>query len=81
MAGHKEKREPPWRLPRSHASGLGTQTGGNVRENVLDLVAKKDKDDDDHNGDEDQNQGVLDHSLAIFVIATGKLLAELQIKV
>jgi hypothetical protein len=62
------------------SSGLGSQTGRNVRENVLDLVAKKDKDDDDHDCDQNQDKGVLHHSLAFLVIAMGKLLAELQIK-
>jgi hypothetical protein len=58
---------------------LGPQTAGNVAEDVLDLVAKKDKDNDDNDRDEYQDEGVLDHTLAFLV--TMQELTELQIKV
>jgi hypothetical protein len=44
------------------------------------LVTKNDEDNDDHNRDEDQNEGVLDHALAFLVFVTMHELAQLYVQ-
>src|SRR5947209_20563829 len=48
-----------------------------VREHVLDLVAHRKKDHDDDDRNEDEDQGVLNHSLAFL---TGRKAAKLPVK-
>src|ERR1700693_1029001 len=48
-----------------------------VREHVLDLVAHRKKDHDDHDRNEDEDQSVLNHALAFL---TGRKTAELPVK-
>ena len=70
--------KPP---PSSHSYELGAEPSRNVAEDVLDLVAKKNEDYDDHNRDQDQNEGVLNHALTFLVLVTVHKLTELQIKI
>lgn len=60
------------------ADGLRGKGCYDVGEDVLDLVTHRKKDDDDHDRNEDQDQGVLDHTLAFL---TDEKAAELPIKV
>jgi hypothetical protein len=60
---------------------LGPEASRNVAEDVLDLVAKKNEDYDDHDRDQDQNEGVLNHALTFLVLVTVHKLTELQIKI
>src|SRR2546423_8268838 len=48
---------------------LGAQSGDDVRENVVDLVAHGQKDHDDDDRNEDQYQGIFDHALAALSAA------------
>src|SRR5258708_24772904 len=45
---------------------LGAESGDDVGEDVPDLVAHRKKDDDDHDRDENQDQGVFDHTLTFL---------------
>src|SRR2546425_12176646 len=49
-------------------SGLLVQTARDVAENVLDLVAKNDQDYDNHDRDQDEDKGVLDHTLPFLTV-------------
>src|SRR5207302_3049632 len=53
------------------------ECGYDVREHVLDLVAHRKKDHDDHDRNEDEDQSVLNHALAFL---TGRKTAELPVK-
>src|SRR5207237_4295763 len=52
----------------SQGCGLLAQTARDVAENVLDLVAKDDQDDDDDHRDQNENKGVLDHTLPFLTV-------------
>jgi hypothetical protein len=67
--------------PSAEAVSLLAETSRDVGENVLDLVAEKNKDHDDHDSDKDQDQGVLDHALPLLVVLAVNEFAELEIKI
>src|ERR1700738_3828320 len=60
-------RRPSSLAPRSLAVLL-RKTARDVAEHVLDLVAKNDQHDDDDDGDQDENKGVLDHALPLLTV-------------
>jgi hypothetical protein len=64
-------------LPRSER-GLLAQAARDVAEDVLDLVAKDDQDYDNHDCDQDEDKGVLDHTLPFLTVEQS---AKLEIKV
>src|SRR5205085_1967213 len=43
-------------------------TARDVAEHVLDLVAKKDQDDDDYDRDQHEDKGILDHTLSFLAV-------------
>src|SRR5438270_6190992 len=57
---------------------LLAETARDVAEDVLDLVAEHDQDDDDDHRDQDENEGVLNHTLPFLTV---EQFAEAQIKV
>jgi hypothetical protein len=57
---------------------LLAETARDVAEHVLDLVAENDQDDDDNHRDQDENKGVLNHTLAFLTIEE---LTEAQIQI
>jgi hypothetical protein len=68
---HDAKRKSPEMglfLSVSEFLGLGPEGVDDVLENVLDLAAHREKDDDDHDRNENQDQGVLDHALALLLV-------------
>ncbi len=56
-------------VPLRVAEYLGAQSGDDVREDVLDLVAHSQKDHDDDDRNQDKNQGIFDHALAALSAA------------
>src|SRR5438067_10956961 len=48
--------------------GLLAQTARDVAEHVLDLVAKNNQNYDDHDRDQDEDKGVLDHTLPFLTV-------------
>jgi hypothetical protein len=48
--------------------GLLAQTARDVAEHVLDLVAEDDQNYDDHDSDQDEDKGVLDHTLPFLTV-------------
>src|SRR5213082_1283999 len=48
--------------------GLLDQTARDVAEHVLDLVAKNNQNYDDHDRDQDEDKGVLDHTLPFLTV-------------
>jgi hypothetical protein len=52
----------------SFAVSLLAQTARDVAEDVLDLVAEDDQNYDDHDSDQDEDKGVLDHTLPFLTV-------------
>jgi hypothetical protein len=52
----------------SFAVSLLAETARDVAEDVLDLVAEDDQNYDDHDSDQDEDKGVLDHTLPFLTV-------------
>src|ERR1700724_139250 len=65
---HKRKRAPHWGPLSLAMEGLLAQTARDVAEDVLDLVAEDDQNYDDHDSDQDEDKGVLDHTLPFLTV-------------
>ena len=61
-------RPPPGRRPLLALDASGGQIGGDVREHLIDLGAEQRDRSDTHNGDQADEQAVLDESRTILVL-------------
>src|SRR4030081_1869244 len=68
----RKKKESPLAQALSCCSqerkGLLAQAARDVAEDVLDLVAEDDQDYDNHDSDQDEDKGVLDHTLPFLTV-------------
>jgi hypothetical protein len=67
--------------PKTRAGRLLTvEASSDIAEDVLDLVTKKNENDDDNDCDQYEDKGVLNHALSLFIILTMKQLTELYVQ-
>jgi hypothetical protein len=57
-----------WRGREPDETDSGAQRAADVREDILDLFPDRGEDQDHHDGDQHQDQGVLDHTLSLFTV-------------